>query len=443
MKRRVVGYFVEWGVYQRNFQVEDIDTKYITTILYAFLDVGEDGKLHIIDNYASLEKDRDWSDPNSGSKLWGNLGKLQKLKEKEPRLEILFSIGGWSRSKFFSPSVATPERRTRLVNSCVEFLEKYDFIIGADFDWEWPQYPGLQGNIISPDDGKNFTKFLQELRRALPRDKIITLAGPSDPKKIDAFEIEKIEGLIEFFCAMNYDYEGSWSNKVGHHANLYGNDSEFSNDRAIKKYLSKGMPPEKLIMGFPCYSREFARVNAESNEIPIGKQFNGTPQGEYEAGTNTYKYIVEKYESDPSYKKMLDNEKVASYLWNPTKRVVVSYDTPEIVAKKCEYIRNNQLGGIMTWSLDGDHKRNDKSLIQRAYHELNINTSPSDPTPQPSPEPTPVPSDNEEECGECKCKCKCEIKIDKEVKSIKFKGKGKYVKNSGICEFEGEIELEY
>ena len=448
-RRRLLCYYTEWSRYGRKFTTKDIDTQYITTILYAFLNVDAQGNLKVFDPWSTLQIGQDWSNPNSGNEIWGNMRELRTLKEKHPHLEILWSVGGWTLSTHINKVLSTAEGRTKLVNESLRILREYPFLDGLDWDIEWIGAKGHDNYFDPVNDGPNFTKFLQQLTRAMPSDKLITMAGPADTKKIEKLEVSKIAGILDWCGIMSYDFEGSWSDKVGHHANLYGDMNEYSVDTAVRKYVELGMPVEKLIMGIPNYSREFANVEAGPNEIPIGKPFRGTPQGEFEAGTNDYRTIVDKLESNSNYKRMFDGQKVAHYLWNPTERIVVSYDNPEMVAKKTEYVKNNGLGGVMFWSVAGDHKRNDKSNIQRAYHELNIDTStPVDPqpprpvTPPPvDPPRPPTPPVNPPSGGDCECKCV--LKIDKEVKSVKFNGKGKYTKNLGVCEFEGELEVEY
>jgi len=53
--RKVVAYFVEWGVYGRDYHVADIPADKITHINYAFAKV-ENGKVAVWDSYAALEK---------------------------------------------------------------------------------------------------------------------------------------------------------------------------------------------------------------------------------------------------------------------------------------------------------------------------------------------------------------------------------------------------
>lgn len=46
---------------------------------------------------------------------------------------VSISVGGWTGSRFFSTAVATPQNRTKFINTLANFVEKWDFD-GLDFE---------------------------------------------------------------------------------------------------------------------------------------------------------------------------------------------------------------------------------------------------------------------------------------------------------------------
>jgi chitinase len=74
-----------------------------------------------------------------------------------------------------------------------------------------------------------------------------------------------------------------------------------------------------------------------------------------------------------------DNSKVP-YLWNPSTKVFYSYEDEVSLQNKCEYVKENNLGGIMFWEISGDHPSEDKSLVSIIYNSFS----------KESPEPTPL-----------------------------------------------------
>lgn len=61
----------------------------------------------------------------------------EAFAEKYPAVKILISIGGWTRSGFFSEMAATDQGRTSFIASCMEVLKQYPWLDGFDIDWEY------------------------------------------------------------------------------------------------------------------------------------------------------------------------------------------------------------------------------------------------------------------------------------------------------------------
>ncbi len=133
-----LGYFVQWGVYQRNYHVKNIHTSgsaaKLTHINYAFGNV-QNGQCTIGDAYADYDRFYDAASSVDGTAdtwdagaLRGNFNQLRKLKRMYPNIKILWSFGGWSWSGGFgqaaqnparpSPSPATGWSRTRAGRTC-------------------------------------------------------------------------------------------------------------------------------------------------------------------------------------------------------------------------------------------------------------------------------------------------------------------------------------
>ena len=84
------------------------------------------------DSYADIEKmfpGDVWDQP-----LKGNFNQLIKLKQQNPGLKTLISVGGWTWSQAFSDAALTEASRATFVSSCVEFMLMYSFD-GIDIDW--------------------------------------------------------------------------------------------------------------------------------------------------------------------------------------------------------------------------------------------------------------------------------------------------------------------
>jgi chitinase len=292
------------------------------------------------------------------------------LKQKYRHLKTLISIGGWTLSHDFSTIMNNNITRNKFVDSCINFMLNYGFD-GLDFDWEYPGGGGLETNIVNEKDGENFAIFLRDLRNKLNTIEdgkwLITLAVSADPKKINNLQPNNIHQYCDFINIMTYDFEGSWSTKTGHLANLYKNKNvteSFSVEEAVNTYLSFNVPSNKLVIGVPFYGRGFANTI-----LPLGNSFSGVGNGTWEAGVYDYKKL-------PIGKEYIDNITVSAYSYDETQRLLISYDNPDTIKMKINYVKSKNLGGVMSWSIDSDMPTtSNRSLSNIIFSELTKGTT--------------------------------------------------------------------
>ncbi|HWO64885.1 MAG TPA: glycosyl hydrolase family 18 protein, partial [Umezawaea sp.] len=128
--KRVIGYFAQWTVYQRNYHVKNIRTSgsaaKLTHINYAFGNVSG-GKCVLGDVEADTSKFYDAASSVDGTTdtwdagaLRGNFNQLRKLKTLYPNLKVLFSFGGWTWSGGFAQAA---QNATAFADSCYKLVE--------------------------------------------------------------------------------------------------------------------------------------------------------------------------------------------------------------------------------------------------------------------------------------------------------------------------------
>jgi len=374
-----VGYFTQWGIYGRNFQLSKVQKSgaaaRLTHLNYAFGTVTADGVCASADPWA------DWQTPFSaelsvdgvgdvaGQPIAGNLNQLAELKAKNPKLRVLISLGGWTGSAYFSDAALTDASRKKLVSSCVDLWIKgnlpglapgvaANIFDGVDLDWEWPGSDGNAGNVIRPEDKHNFTLLSAEFRAQL--DKLgktnrkhydLTAFLPAAPAKIAAGFEGKIFKYLDFGTVQGYDYHGSWESRTNQQSSLYvpagaPDNPDFSADNAIKAWVAVGAPRRQLVLGLPYYSQGWTGVSGGGNGrfAPA----TGPAQGVFAAGTEDYKTV----KNLPGFKLYRDWRAGNSWLFDGT--TFWTYDDPAQLLQKTLYIRAKGLGGAMMWSLDGD-----------------------------------------------------------------------------------------
>lgn len=354
--KKIVGYFAEWGVYQRDYHVSEIPAAKLNVINYAFANLTATGDVVLYDSYAAVEKI--YPGDTSDQPLRGSFNQLRKLKRKYPHLAVLISVGGWTLSTNFSDVARTSQGRAHFAKSAVAFMKKYGFD-GVDIDWEFPGGGGLSPG--RPEDKHNFTLLLRTLRTELDtlgelkqRHYYLTIAAPAGTTQISNLEPALIAKHCDWINVMTYDMHGVWENATNHHAPLYSDD-HLSVDSAVRAYREGGVPARKLVVGIPFYGRAWKNVTNRNNGL--FQPASGAPMGTWEEGMFDYWDLVAKNSAAPGiWKKFQDSERIGAYIHAPTVEngVFVTFDDPKSIAEKMRFVRKNQLGGAMLWELSGD-----------------------------------------------------------------------------------------
>ncbi|CAE6494650.1 unnamed protein product, partial [Rhizoctonia solani] len=362
----VMGHFVNWGVYGREFYPMNIDATKLTHILYSFADVDPSTGTVKLTDLEVDEKKRYGGDSLSedDKNLYGNFKQLYLLKQKHRSLKVLLSIGGWtySREGHFN-FITNSDARETFILTAILLLENYG-LDGFDIDYEYPS---------NKPEAQGFAALLSELRTAL--DKHATEKGETNPYQITAsvpagefnykhLLIPQMDSSLTFWNLMAYDYAGVWPGQTitNDLANLFAPSPHagINTDSVIKWYKGKGVTPSKLVMGMPLYGRSFAETKG------IREAYNGAGAGKWEAGVYDYKNLPLS-----GAEVRIDKDRVSSYSYNRETKELVSHDTPEITRQKAEYINKHSLGGAMFWELSGDKKGAD-SLVAAAASEFKI-----------------------------------------------------------------------
>ncbi|MEU9359814.1 glycoside hydrolase family 18 protein [Streptomyces sp. NPDC048301] len=353
---KVVGYFTNWGVYDRNYHVKNIETSgsgdKLTHINYAFGNV-QGGKCTIGDSYADYEKAYTADQSVDGvadtwdQELRGNFNQLRKLKKLHPDLKIIWSFGGWTWSGGFGAAAQNP---AAFADSCYDLVEDprwADVFDGIDIDWEYPNACGLTCDTSGPAALKNVASAL---RTKFGSDNLVTAAitaDGSDGGKIDAADYAGAAASFDWYNVMTYDFFGAWEAKgpTAPHSPLTTYDGipqdGFDTDAAISKLKAKGVPASKLLLGIGFYGRGWTGVTQDAP----GGTATGAAAGTYEAGIEDYKVLKNSCPATGT---------VAGTAYAHCGTDWWSYDTPATIATKMDYKNQQGLGGTFFWELSGD-----------------------------------------------------------------------------------------
>ncbi|MER6140108.1 glycoside hydrolase family 18 protein [Streptomyces sparsogenes] len=354
---KVVGYFTEWGIYQRNYHVKNIETSgsaaKLTHINYAFGNV-TGGKCAIGDAYADYDKAYDAASSVDGvadtwdaGALRGNFNQLRKLKKLHPNLKVLWSFGGWTWSSGFAEAARNPAAFAQSCYNLVEDPRWADVFDGIDIDWE---YPNACGNTCDSSGRAAFKNLMAALRAKFGSGNLVTAAITADASsggKIDAADYAGAAQYVDWYNPMTYDFFGAWAAQgpTAPHSPLTSYSGiptqGFNTDAAISKLKGLGIPASKLLLGIGFYGRGWTGVTQSAP----GGTATGPAPGTYEAGIEDYKVLKN---SCPATGTVAGTAyaKCGSQWW--------SYDTPSTIAGKMAYKQQQGLGGTFFWELSGD-----------------------------------------------------------------------------------------
>lgn len=348
--KKVIGYYAAWSAYS-GYTPDKIDANKLTHINYAFANIGSDLKVTL--GYPDI-------DPT-------NFKLLQELKTRNPNLKTLISLGGWTWSGKISDAALTEASRTVFADSCVDFITQYGFD-GVDIDWEYPVAGGLSTNVNRVEDKQNFTLLLKKIRekfdaRGLIDNKhyLVTIAGGASNYYLKNTEPAIFHQYLDYANIMTYDIHGSWDPYADFNAPLYNNKDvspqyKWSIDSSVKAWVNAGFPASKLIVGIPFYG--YIYNTTSSNNNGLYQTFTGSK-------ALSYNNIVLNYLNAQGYTRYFHEESMVPWLFNGTS--FISYDDPQSIGLKADYINTQGLGGAMIWELSQDPN---KVLLNALYDGL-------------------------------------------------------------------------
>nr|AAB47847.1 chitinase [Bacillus licheniformis] len=424
---KIIGYYPSWGAYGRNFQVWDMDVSKVSHINYAFADIcwegrhgnpdptgpnpqtwscqdengvidAPNGTIVMGDPWIDAQKSNPgdvWDEP-----IRGNFKQLLKLKKSHPHLKTFISVGGWTWSNRFSDVAADPVARGNFAASAVEFLRKYGFD-GVDLDWEYPVSGGLPGNSTRPEDKRNYTLLLQEVRKKLDaaeakdgKEYLLTIASGASDRYVSNTELDKIAQTVDWINIMTYDFNGGWQSISAHNAALFydpkakeagvPNAETYNIENTVKRYKEAGVKGDKLVLGTPFYEGAGAVVNpaATENIRSADRRKKGRGKMEY----STFQILKRTYVNQNGYKRYWNDQAKVPFLYNAENGNFITYDDEQSFGHKTDFIKANGLSGAMFWDFSGDSNR---TLLNKLAADLDFAPDGGNPEP-PSSAPVNV-----------------------------------------------------
>ena len=307
----VVAYVTSWSSC-------DVNPDFMTHVNYAFG--------HVTDDFSGVRIDNE-----------SRLRTITDKKRMYPKLNVLLSVGGWGSGRF-SEMAADETYRKKFAADCKRVCDEFN-LDGIDIDWEFPTTDAGGEISCSPDDTRNYTLMMRDIREAIGGDKFLTLATSVGAGYID---FRDILPYIDFVNIMAYDM----NNAPHHNASLYRSDISgwITADEGVRKHLDAGVPASKLVLGMPFYGH---------GRSPYGQTVDFKDIRVLDGCTEKW-----------------DNVAMVPYMANSKGELVLGFDNARSLRIKCEYAVDNGLHGVMYWDYDGD---NIQSTLRRAVATAILN----------------------------------------------------------------------
>lgn len=416
---RVIMYHSNWSIYGRDYHTAQLP-KNCHDIMHSFVGLHKDPVtgLYVIgynsseepqpdprssDNFADFEKVYDSADPSltppdtfsestSMENPNGMFGQYRKMPSNGyTEAQVKLSVGGWSWSNEFSNAIFDEANRESFANSIIDYFKVNDFYTGISLDWEFVselgETLGLAHNVAKPGDATRYVTFCKLLRAKFDQegwnDYTIGIAVSVSKPNVIGHSSEQIKEFAEIdnfrFELMSYDLAGGWSTICSHHTNLYPDpgSSVWSCQEAVEMYLGFGAKHHQLFLGVALYSRNF--FNTDGFGTPCNQGDNSNEYYSFARGVSEYKHIVEGglgiddkvIEPFPG-ETMLDPVTKGAYRYDPIKRNMITFDSPESIWHKIQYCKIMNLGGLICWDSGGDSSNNELQEVLYRINEIPV-----------------------------------------------------------------------
>ncbi len=415
--KQVIVYFPNWNLEGKEAllggEVANIDWENVTFINHAFWAVEPDDGSTLTSfeqrssglsartkfRLVSTEPKADLEDNSESALVEGlprnHFAEYAYFSEKYPDVNILISIGGWSRCGYMSEMAYTPEGRTSFVNACVDLINKYPWIDGIDIDWEYPggskdgeRLPESDTDQGCPifgtarQDNVNFAALLEELRQTLDDTfgigvkKLTACASASTGWTLPMQDWVLLEPNLDYINIMTYDLAGLWDGCTGHASSFWSAKAAAVYFYGIDSKISR----RKLNIGSPMYSTSFlmttppsSPVSAVGNKIekfkPTQGEINESDIKVFEAqAVSGYTCVEENgiWKMGESFDNGAvgwhmgyDSKKDAAYIYNDDPASdyylwYLSYENHLSLQKKLDFINESGIAGVIVWESSQD-----------------------------------------------------------------------------------------
>ena len=330
----------------------------------------------------------EWNDVNEWQPTQGLYYRFNNhVHSRNPSCKTLLAFGGWNFNfkdeykDIFTTMAESAENRAKCISSIISWVRQHNFD-GIDIDWEYPANEPLGGR---PQDFENYVYFIRELRAAIDAEAassgktrlLLVLAVAAGYDKIEAgYDVPNLVNEVDFVDVMTYDLHGQWELKTGAASGLYppsnyepGTLEEYyTGDYAIQTWIAKGMPRNKIVMGLAAYGRGWTLASSAPGQGIGAEAIRGCEPMKDTQQEGVLNYIEALTVIAAGGQVTYDEATTTMYVQKGDQWY--SYEDPNSIVKKVDYIKQQGLLGAMIWAVDNDEFYNGNPIINAIYNNL-------------------------------------------------------------------------
>lgn len=290
---------------------------------------------------------------NTGEKKL--LESLVALKEKNPKLKVMFSYGNGNHVKQLLDQLGSQKDRDQLAKKIRNIIRQYN-LDGVNFHLEGPG-----PSLCDKKDVLKILSFIKAVRTEFGKKNwYITFQLPAcrNPK-CDAIPKDALVRFLDYVFLMTFDYKLDDLSRTKLTSGLYYYEGDrktaIESESCLSRWIDAGVPEYKIVAGIATYGRSFTLENPAFNGVsaklkknhPLGYGANFTK-------TDGYMDYIETCRRVQYFKWKREWVKYAATPYIYYKDQWVSYDDKDSAEVKAEWFRKHWLGGVFVWTLDAD-----------------------------------------------------------------------------------------
>ncbi|XP_057969599.1 cysteine-rich receptor-like protein kinase 19 [Malania oleifera] len=329
--------------YGSNFPVSDINSALFTHLLCSF-SLLNSSNYHLYILSANEQQFSTFTDV---------------VKRKNPSITTLLSIwAGSVDSAAFSSMTSQPFYRKSFIESSIETARHYGFH-GLDLTGLLPTAAANMTNL-----GTLFYEWRDavnsESRKSGKRKLILTMSVHT--LNSSSYPIESIQKNFDWVHIVAHDYYLPLrDNFTGAHAALYDPSGQVNTDFGVKEWISRGLSPNKLVLGLPFHGYAWTLQNPKDNYLGAPASGPGITRDGSIAYT-LIKWYVRTYQARPVYN--------STYVENFCKigSTWIGYDDVEAIRAKVSYAKQKGLLGYNVFQVPND----DNWVLSQAAAQFDV-----------------------------------------------------------------------